>query len=389
MKIGRWFLASWLAAAVPAAATWSMVAADTETQEVAVASATCVTGFDLRALSPAVAVGIGGGAAQSLVDSTGIRRQTMFDGLFAGLDSDQIMAQLIALSGSDFHQNGVADTAGHAATFSGTTTLAHSSGVTGSFGTVHYAIQGNVLTGSPVITMAEQALVDTAGDLPEKLMAAMEAARAMGGDGRCSCSPSDPTGCGSPPPSFAKSADIGFMILARYGDADDPACTAGGCADGDYYLNQNVAFQDSGDPDPVLQLRDLFDAWRLTLEDRPDAVRSTVAFEPRAGGYLLRLELFDWRGIALDTSVQEVTVEHHPESDGTTLVGSVSDLGDGTYEVPLTATSASGVDIFLITIDDGIRPVVIPPLRTVLNASVVFADGFESGDTSVWSVTVD
>jgi hypothetical protein len=33
---------------VPAGATWSIVAADSETQEIVVASATCVTGIDLK-----------------------------------------------------------------------------------------------------------------------------------------------------------------------------------------------------------------------------------------------------------------------------------------------------------------------------------------------------
>ena len=74
-----------------------------------------------------------------------------------------------------FHQNGLARTAGDAATFSGASTFAHSSGVIGQSGTLHYAIQGNILTGAPVVTMAEQALVNTPGALSEKLMAAIAA----------------------------------------------------------------------------------------------------------------------------------------------------------------------------------------------------------------------
>ena len=66
------------------------------------------------------------------------------------------------------------------------------------------------------------------------------------------------------------------MVVARIGDTDDPICSAGGCADGDYFMRLNVPFQDPGNPDPVVQLRDQFDAWRATLAGRPDAVRSTV-----------------------------------------------------------------------------------------------------------------
>ena len=40
-------------------------------------------------------------------------------------------------------------------------------------------------------------------------------ARLMGGDGRCSCSFGNPSGCGAPPPDFDKTAHTGAMILAR------------------------------------------------------------------------------------------------------------------------------------------------------------------------------
>jgi hypothetical protein len=40
--------------------------------------------------------------------------------------------------------------------------------------------------------------------------------------------------------------------------------------------------------------------------------------------------------------------------------------------------------VFLITADDGVRPVVLPPRRATLDLDPIFADGFESGDTSRW-----
>ena len=67
-------------------------------------------------------------------------------------------------------------------------------------------IQGNILAGDAVVANAEAALIATPGDLSLKVMAAMEAARATGGDGRCSCNQPDPTACGAPPPSFTYSA---------------------------------------------------------------------------------------------------------------------------------------------------------------------------------------
>ncbi|MEX1311262.1 MAG: DUF1028 domain-containing protein [Candidatus Sulfomarinibacteraceae bacterium] len=374
-----------------AGATWSIVATDSETQEVVVASATCLTGFDLKQYLPVVVVGRGGGAAQSYVDNTGVRRTIIWDGLHSGATSQTIVDQLVAVTNSHLHQHGVAESSNPSSgTQTGASCGAHASGVTGSIGSLRYAIQGNVLTGSPVIDAAETAFVTTAGDLPAKTMAAMEAARSMGGDGRCSCSPSAPTSCGSPPPSFDKAADVGFLVVSRFGDTDDPACTNAGCADGDYFMDFNIAFQTSSDPDPVLQLQALFDAARLDLVGRPDAIASTIDFSTIPGPdgrWLLRVELRDWQGDPIGHSVAGFTVEHAPDSDQVTTIGAITDLGNGAYEVILTETAATGVDVFLITADDGVRPVVLPPRRATLDLVPLFADGFESGTTSGWSST--
>ena len=376
----------------PAGATWSIVAADSETQEVVVASATCLTGFDLEQYLPVIVVGKGGGAAQSYVDSTGQRRTIIWNGLHNGSTAQQIVDELLLVTNSHLHQHGVAEaTIATSATQTGSGNGAHASGTTGSFGSVHYAIQGNVLTGSPVITAAEDAFVGTVGDLPARAMAAMEAARSMGGDGRCSCSPSDPTGCGSPPPSFVKAADVGFFIISRFGDTDDPVCNNLGCADGDYFIDFNIAFQSTSDPDPVYQLQTLFNAERTALIGRPDAIASDIDFERVAGSgdeWLMRVDLKDWAGDLLGAGVTGFTVEHAPESDQFTTIGSINDLGDGSYEVTLTADGPAGIDVFVITADDGIRPVVLPPRRATLDLLPLFADGFESGDTTGWSGVV-
>jgi hypothetical protein len=379
-----WVLGGLLAS--PAVATWSIVAADVETQEVVYGSATCVTGLDLVALAAVIAVGKGSGAAQSFVDSSGERRQIIYEGLENGLTAQEIVAQLALLPGTSNHQHGVAEAVqGTSQDQTGATNGAHASGVSGAAGTTVYSIQGNVLTGQPVIDMAEAAFVATAGQLPERLMAAMEAARAMGGDGRCSCAPANPTGCGSPPPSFEKSAHIGGMVAARYGDADG-TCPAGGCATGDYFMFLNVALQGSTDPDPVLQLEDLLDAFRADLVGRPDAVASTITFSRESPEeWLLEVELIDWQGTPLDRGVPSFTVEHAAGSAEVTTIGPVVDLGDGRYRVTLTETGPPGVDVFDVTADDGIRPVVLPPRRATLDLSPIFEDGFESGDTSAWT----
>jgi len=205
-----------------AKATWSIILVNVRTGEVAAGSATCLTGFDLKANTPVLLTGIGAVTAQSFVDTTGQNRVFARDQLLLGTDPQEILNRLAQFdSGHQTRQYGIVDTLGRAATFSGAQASQWKGGVTGSFmspeGEIAYAIQGNILTGAPVVLEAEQAVINTPGDLAEKMMAGMEAARVFGGDGRCSC-PGNPTGCGAPPPNFTKSAHIAYMLIARAGD---------------------------------------------------------------------------------------------------------------------------------------------------------------------------
>ncbi|MBC7772650.1 MAG: VCBS repeat-containing protein [Pyrinomonadaceae bacterium] len=208
--------------------TWSIILVDTRTGEVAIGSATCLTGFDLKAHTPVLLTGIGGATAQSAVDLTGQNRVFIRDLMLLGTSPASIITGLAGFdAGHQSRQYGIIDTraGGRATSFTGSGAGQYRGGRTGRFvgagitgGDIVYAIQGNVLTGPPVIDAAVAAVGATAGDLAAKLMAGMEAAREMGGDGRCSCGPGDPTGCGSPPADFPKSAHIAYMLVARVGD---------------------------------------------------------------------------------------------------------------------------------------------------------------------------
>ncbi len=360
---------------VPAAwPTWSIVIVDRETKEIAIGSATCITGTNLRKYVPIVLVDVGAGAAQSAVDLRALNRQRIRAGFEAGLHPLAILADLEAHDGRhQTRQYGIVDTRGRAVTFSGTQNGAYASGLVGSFGNLVYAIQGNVITGQPVLDEAEAAIIVTPGGLPEKLMAAMEAARAMGGDGRCSCEPADPTGCGSPPPAFDKSAHVGFMIVTRRGDIDGVCTRNRGCANGTYYMALNVRDQTADDPDPVFQLRDLFDAWRADLVGVADAVESQTTIAPDrllAGSgqsATLTIELRDWQGLPA-VGVSSVEVSHDPRgSAGSSTIGQVSDLGDGVYQVTLTVGTTPGRDRFLIEVFDAVgqRPLIPSPVLIV------------------------
>jgi hypothetical protein len=363
--------------ATTARGTWSIVVCNKQSKEVGIASATCLTSFDLLTGLPMVLVDVGAGAAQSQIDSGETNRRRMrLQMQFLQTHPIEII-RLLGLSDSS-HQNrqyGIVDTKGRMATFTGANAGPFADGITGRFGDWSYAIQGNVITGLPVLRRAEDALIHTPGDLPEKLMAAMEAAREMGGDGRCSCRPNDPPGCGSPPPEFEKSAHIGFMVVTRTGDTDGSCGSGGGCANGSYFMRFNVRFQSQSDPDPVFQLRDMFDTWRAALIARPDAVRSTVALDPprlpvgEEAMSTMTLAVRDWQGNAVDGDSVTVSVTHAGDSDGIAAIGAVQHVGGGVFEIPLTGSGAAGRDRFTVEIDDGQRPVFPIPVPVLFTGS--------------------
>jgi hypothetical protein len=366
--------------APPAAATWSIVLVNTSTGEVGVAGATCLEGLDLLKLLPVVVVGKGGGCAQAQIDTTAANRKKIFDNLILGTPPDEIIT--ILLDGDLFwksRQYGIADHSPAGAGFTGGAAGQYKEDVHGTVGGITYAIQGNVLTGAPVIAAAVAAVTDTPGSLSDKLIAGMEAARSMGGDGRCSCSVSDPTGCGSPPPSFVKAAHIGFMVVARIGDVDGTCTALKGCASGQYWLTLNVKGQFEADPDPVYQLEDQYAAFLDTLHGHPDGLRSVAGFdhdELLADGQSTRtltVALYDYFGAPLLAGGAAVTVMHAPGSAGSCTIGPVTDHGDGTYSVEVTAGSATGEDLFAVRVDDGFKPATLYPypelrLRQALEA---------------------
>src|SRR5688500_12533282 len=77
-----------------ALATWSIVAINRKTGEVCISRATCLARFDLQRFLPVLVVGKGGGAAQSFVDTSGVNRKIIWDGLMAGAPPALILQNL-------------------------------------------------------------------------------------------------------------------------------------------------------------------------------------------------------------------------------------------------------------------------------------------------------
>lgn len=354
-----------------ALATWSIVVVNVKTGEICVASATCIENFNLRTNLAILSTEAGGGAAQSFVSPVSTRA-LITERLAQGVPPQEILDEIESFDLLfQSRQFGFVDLAGRAVTFSGSNDGLYYGGVTGQVGDLVYAIQGNVLTGSPVITEAESALRNTQGDLGQRVMAAMEAAQAMGGDGRCSCSPANPTSCGAPPPSFTKSAHVGFLLLARQGD--EPFCDNFGCAKGDLFMAINKASLVAADPDPVFEIRTKFDQERLALLGRPDSYLSTIhasadtvaAGSAQIVSYVLDLQDID--GNLLTSGGATITLEHDPRSAGLATLQQVIDHQDGTYTVEILPGAEAGLDVLRLIVDDGIRPVTLWPPPMLLH----------------------
>lgn len=382
-EIWRRLLAFCLAAmllGMPLSATWSIVVVNLKTREVCVASATCIEGDDLELWVPVIVPDIGVAAAQSFVEASAVNRKLIREQMVLGLAPEQILALVEAQDNSyQRRQFGIVDLQGRAVTFTGNQAGGWAGGLVGQDGDLVYAIQGNVLTGQPVVLEAEQALLNSQGDLASRVMVAMEAARDMGGDGRCSCSIARPESCGSPPASFTHSATIAFMIVARPGDVKGVCNGSVGCAAGDYYMDLNIAGTTLNDPDPVTLLRAEYDAWRLTMQGRPDGVHSrwyADAEQVAAGSgeiVNLYLDLFDIDAQPLVQGGAAITIAHESSSAKSATLQNVIDNGDGTYDLQLLAGDDPGQDRIRILVDDGIRKVRVWPPVTLLHTPPVAA----------------
>ena len=360
-------LAAVLLLAAPVRATWSIVVMDLATREVCSATATCIEGHDLDLSVPVVVVGKGAGAAQAFVLSIAKNRKKIFKGLKEGKTPAEIMRAIDQTDNTTMRQFGIVGLNGAPLTFTGSGLAPNSfqwaDGVAGQEGNLVYAIQGNALAGAAVVDDARTALLDTPGDLSTKVMAAMLAAYAMGGDGRCSCGGSNPMGCGTPPPGFTKSAHQAVFVLARPGDVDGVCTGAAGCANGDYYLFLHEGGSASAS-DPVVRMRQSYEAWRANLAGMADHYLSEVAVDrdhlpaDRRSAAQVRIRLVDVDGVPLTVGGDQLRFERLVDGPERAVPGPVTDHGNGTYTFPLTATAALGPESWAVIVDrPGQRPV--------------------------------
>lgn len=164
-------------AGTPRVATFSIAARDPDTGELGVAVQSRVLG--VGAIVPYAKAGIGAVATQSMANTTygpeGLKL------LAEGKSSEDVLAALTAAdAGRDNRQAGVIPAKGKPATFTGSACLPWAGGRTGE----HYAVQGNILTGQAVVDGMADAFEKTTGTLAERMLAALDAGQAAGGDKR-------------------------------------------------------------------------------------------------------------------------------------------------------------------------------------------------------------
>lgn len=157
--------------------TFSIVACDLKSQAwgIAVASKFPAVG----AVVPWAKAKVGAIATQSLANTTyGPRGLEL---MASGLSAEETLSKLLTRDRDrEERQVGLVDSKGRSISFTGKSCSIWAGGLTGP----GYAIQGNVLAGAEVVSEMEHVFLETKGELPERLFAALDGGSRAGGDRR-------------------------------------------------------------------------------------------------------------------------------------------------------------------------------------------------------------
>jgi uncharacterized Ntn-hydrolase superfamily protein len=158
-------------------ATFSICALDPAVQEVGCAVQSRY--FAVGSVVPWAKAGVGAVATQAAgVAAYGPRGLALLE---RGIEPDETLARVLADDPKrETRQLGVVAADGRAAAHTGSKCLPWAGHRVGN----GYAVQGNILAGKEVVTTMERAFLETAGSLAERLVAALEAGQAAGGDSR-------------------------------------------------------------------------------------------------------------------------------------------------------------------------------------------------------------
>ena len=263
------------AGSTPAWATWSVIALDARSGQVVIASATCVrqeafpkrepsAARDLMDLQAVIVPGVGVAACQAGADNTHENQMLVYRELKKGTPPADIIELLKKDPNIERRQFGIVSmpndkgitATNNRAGFNGSGNSRSSLYFGGQVGPdIYYQVQGNTLLGDQVVHLAALAFTRAAGTLADRVMAAMEAADANGGDHRCNC--------GSNPmehvPCDNKTAHVSYIAIAEKNDPQGVTHN-----DGKYFAYISVMDNDikrGESANPVRTLRMRYDAW--------------------------------------------------------------------------------------------------------------------------------
>ena len=155
--------------------TYSIVALDAETGQLGVAVQS--HWFSVGTVVPWAKAGVGAVATQSIAEpSYGPKGLALME---KGTPADEALQSLLAKDiGKNVRQVAMVDAQGNVGVHTGSRCISHASHLTGK----NYSVQANIMAKSTVPSAMVQAFEGTTGDLAERMLAALDAAEAEGGD---------------------------------------------------------------------------------------------------------------------------------------------------------------------------------------------------------------
>jgi len=267
MKKFTLFLLILLSQAIKSQDTFSIVAVDTITGEIGSAGASCIDDSQIEGGALIISDVIPGRGAihtQSYWNST--NQQNAHDRMVEGLSPQEIIDWLKthdAQNNPAIRQYGIVDfdPDGHArsAGFTGANCFDYKNHITGP----NYSIQGNILLGQQILDSIEARFLNTEGSFAEKMMAALQGAKVIGADTRCTAN--------------GTSSLSAFIRVARPEDLP-----------GGFYCDLNVPSLPAG-MEPIDSLQTLFNAWLETVvglnERQPES--EVLIYPNPASGYFI------------------------------------------------------------------------------------------------------
>ncbi|MFQ5607205.1 MAG: DUF1028 domain-containing protein [Candidatus Zixiibacteriota bacterium] len=300
-----------LTTSLPANATFSIVAVDTLTGAVGGAGASCIAGSDII---NRIIEGVGAVHAQAFWIQENM--DNMEQRLSEGLTPDSIVSWMVqndAQGTPSFRQYLAVTLAGQGA--SAGFTGADANNFKDNIGGPAYSIAGNILNGLDVLADMETMFLATSGPLEEKLMAALQGAKRVGADLRCTNS--------------GKSAISSFIRVAYPGDGTPRL-----------YLKVTNTI---GSTDPIDVLQDKFDDWKLAqLADANLSTVSPVVDSIPASGS--SSTSFTITPLNMNGEAPTFGAAVTATNSGSGSISAVTDNGDGTFSVTLTSSTTRGED---------------------------------------------